>query len=79
MTVLSVKSNTSTQKVEAFNRAAVSTVSKETNFSRNFGGRLAAQVHKINSTVETSVKRKLDCVSGTKLSSTQIDCHPMVV
>lgn len=68
MAVLSVSSNTSTQKVEAFNRAAVSTLSKETNFSRNFGGRLAAQVHKINNTMATSVKRKLDCVSGTKLS-----------
>ena len=69
MAVLSVKSNTSTQKVEAFNKAAVSTMSKETNFSRSFGGRLAAQVHKLNNTVATSVKRKLDCVSGTKLSS----------
>ena len=40
--VLSVSSNTSTQKVEAFNRAALSTLNKETNYSKNFGGRLAA-------------------------------------
>ena len=40
--VLSVSSNTSTQKIEAFNRAAVSTMNKETNYSRNFGGSLAA-------------------------------------
>ena len=59
MAVLIVSSNTSTQKVEAFNRAAVSTLSKETNFSRNFGGRLAAQVLKANNTLVTSVKRKV--------------------
>ena len=68
MAVLIVSSNTSTQKVEAFNRAAVSTLSKETNFSRNFGGRLAAQVLKANNTVVTSVKRKLHVISGAKLS-----------
>ena len=66
--VLSVSSCTSTQKIEAFNRAAVTTLSKETNFSRNFSGRLAAQVLKANNTMATSVKRKLECVSGTKLS-----------
>ena len=66
--VLSVSSNTSTQKIEAFNRAAVSTMNKETNYSRNFGGRLAAQVLKTNNSMANSVKRKLECVSGTKLS-----------
>lgn len=66
--VRSVSSNTSTQKNEAFNRAAVSTLSKETNYSRNFGGRLAAQVHKANNSVAKSVKRKLECVSSTHLS-----------
>ena len=66
--VLGVNSNTSTQKVEAFNRAAVSALSIETNLSRNFGGRLAAQVLKVNNTVATSVKRKLHVISGSKLS-----------
>lgn len=70
MAVASVSSNTSTQKAEAFNRAVVSTLNKETNFSRNFGGRLAAQVHKSNNTMSTSVKRKLHCISGTTLSET---------
>lgn len=70
MAVASVSSNTSTQKAEAFNRAVVSTLNKETNFSRNFGGRLAAQVHKTNNTMSTSVKRKLHCISGTTLSET---------
>ena len=65
---LSVSSCTSTQRLEAFNRAAVSTLSKVTNVSRNFSGRLAAQVLKANNTMATSVKRKLECVSGTKLS-----------
>ena len=32
--VLSVSSNTSTQKVEAFNRAALSTLNKETNYTK---------------------------------------------
>lgn len=70
MAVASVSSNTSTQKAEAFNRAVVSTLNKETNFSRNFGGRLAAQVHKSNNSISTSVKRKLHCISGTTLSET---------
>ena len=65
---LSVSSCTSTQRIEAFNRTAVSTLSKVTNVSRNFSGRLAAQVLKANNTMATSVKRKLECVSGTKLS-----------
>ena len=39
--VISVSSNTSTQKVEAFNRATFTTLNKETNYKRNFGGRLA--------------------------------------
>ena len=66
--VLSVSSNTSTQKIEAFNWAAVSTMNKETNYSRKFGGRLAAQVLKTNNFMANSVKRKLECVSGTQLS-----------
>ena len=66
--VLSVSSNTSTQKIEAFNRAAVSTMNKKTTYSRNFGGRLAAQVLKISNSMANSVKRKLECVSGTQLS-----------
>ena len=39
--VLSVSSITSTKKVEAFYRAAVSTMNKETNYKRNFGDMLA--------------------------------------
>ena len=54
--------------MEAFNRAALSTLNKETNYSKNFGGRLAAQVLKANNTMATSVKRKLHYISGTKLS-----------
>ena len=46
--VLSVSSCTTTRKVEAFNRAAVSTLSKETNITRNFSRRLAAQDLKAN-------------------------------
>ena len=61
--VASVSSNTSTQKAEAFNRAVVSTLNKETNFSRNFGGRLAAQVHKSYNTMSTPVKWKPHCIS----------------
>ena len=56
MAVASVSSNTSTQKAEAFNRVFVSTLNKETNFSLNFGGRLAAQVHKSNNTMSTLVR-----------------------
>ena len=57
--VLSVSSCTTTQKVEPFNRAAVSTLSKEKNFTRNFSRRLAAQDPKANNTIATSVKRSV--------------------
>ena len=43
-------------------------MNKETNYSRNFVGRLAAQVLKTNNSMANSVKRKLEYVSGTKLS-----------
>ena len=69
MAVASVSSNTSTQKAEAFSRAVVSTLNIETNFLRNFGGRLAA-VHKSNNTMSTSVKPKLHCISETTFSET---------
>ena len=43
-------------------------MNKETNYSRNFGGRLVDQVLKTNNTLANSVKRKLECVPRTKLS-----------
>ncbi len=54
--VKSVSLNTSTQKAEAFNRAAIATMPKEINFSRNFSGRLAAQTLKSNNSVAEAVK-----------------------
>ncbi len=66
--VKSVSLNTSTQKAEAFNRAAIATMPKEINFSRNFSGRLAAQTLKSNNSVAEAVKRKSEEIAHTSLS-----------
>lgn len=65
--VYSVSSRTSTQKCEAFNRAVSATLSKNISYSRNFKGRLAAQILRSNNNVDAAVKKKLRKVSGTGL------------
>ena len=53
--VLSVASNTNTQKCEAFNRAVSSCLPKDINFSRNFAGRLASKTLQLNNSIVKSV------------------------
>ena len=66
--VNNVSLKSTTQKCEAFNRAAVSTMPKEVNFSSTFSGRLAAQVLKSNNSVADAMQRKVRCISKTTLS-----------
>jgi len=66
--VKSVESNTSTQKNEAFNRAALSTMPKHVNNSRNFRGLLSSKVMQINNSLEVSVQKKVESLTGHKLS-----------
>jgi hypothetical protein len=66
--VSSVKNNTSTQKCEAFNRAALSTMPKDINRSRNFAGVLASKTLQINNSLQFSVKKKVESLTGLALS-----------
>jgi len=66
--VYKVSSRTSTQKCEAFNRAALATLSKAQNYSRTFGGRLALLTMRANNSVETVVKKKLLRMTSLRLS-----------
>ncbi len=65
--IYSVSSRTSTQKCEAFNRAASATLSKNINYSRTFTGRLSAQILRSNNTLDIAVRKKLWKISGTGL------------
>lgn len=67
--VLSVSSNTSTQKCEGFNRAVLSTVPKEINQSRNFAGSLASKTLQLNNSLQESVTKKVGSITGKSLSS----------
>jgi len=67
--LLSLRSKTSTQKCEAFNRATLSTMPKELNRSRNFAGTLASKTLQINNSLEVSVKKKFTSVTGRCLSA----------
>ena len=62
--VYSVSSGTSTQKNEAFNRAASATMSKSVSYSRTFKGRLAAQILQSNNPIHEAVTKKMVALSG---------------
>ena len=62
-----LSSPTSTQKCEAFHRAAATTLSKSISYSRTFTGRLSAQILRSNNRIDRAVKKKLWTVSGTSL------------
>jgi hypothetical protein len=67
--VRSVQSNTSTQKCEAFNRAALSVMPKDINMSRNFAGSLASKTLQLNNTLQESVEKKVSSITGQGLST----------
>lgn len=66
--VLSVSSNTSTQKNEAFNRAVASTAPKDINMSRNFASRVASKALQMNNSLQASVEKKVKSITGKSLS-----------
>lgn len=66
--VVSVSSNTSTQKCEGFNRAVLSTMPKEINLSRNFHGSLASKTLQLNNSLQESVSKKVCSITGQPLS-----------
>ena len=66
--VYSVSSNTSTQKCEAFNRGALSSLPKEVNFSKTFAGRLASKTLQLNNSIQEAVETKVSSITGHKLS-----------
>ena len=66
--VLSVSSNTSTQKCEAYNRAVLSVAPKDVNMGRNFAGSLASKTLQLNNTLEDSVTKKVRSITGNSLS-----------
>ena len=66
--VMSVSSNTSTQKCEAFNRGVSSILPKEVNMSRNYPGRLSSKTMQLNNTVEICVQKKVSSITGHPLS-----------
>jgi len=65
--IYKVSSRTSTQKCEAFNRAALSTMPKSQNYPKTFAARLALQTMRANNSVENAVRRKIDRLAHTKL------------
>jgi hypothetical protein len=66
--VMSVSSNTSTQKCEAFNRGVLSSLPKEVNYSRNFAGRLASKTLQLNNSLQSAVETKVNKITGKTLS-----------
>jgi hypothetical protein len=66
--ILSVTTNTSTQKCEGFNRAVLSTMPKDINMSRNFAGSLASKTLQLNNSLQTSVEKKVKSITGMGLS-----------
>ena len=64
--IYKVSSGTSTQKAEAFNRAAAATMRKDVNLSRNFSGRLASQALKANNTLSTAMASKIEYVTKNR-------------
>ena len=67
--VQSVRSNTSTQKCEGFNRGVLSTMPKHIKMSRNFEGSLASKTLQLNNTLQVSVEKKIMSLTGNKLSA----------
>jgi hypothetical protein len=67
--VISVSSNTNTQKCEAFNRGALSSLPKEVNHSKNFAGRLASKTLQLNNSLQSAIETKVATITGQKLSS----------
>ena len=64
----SVTSNTSTQKNEAFNRAALSVLPKDVNYSRNFPAKLHSKAYEINNTPRTAAEGRVATATNDPLS-----------
>jgi len=67
--VKSVASNTSTQKCEAFNRAALAKLPKAIKHPKNFHGRLSATALQSNNSLKFAVETTVTEITGHQLSS----------